>query len=51
MKGGSKMGDSTGSMFYGLGAFLLIYLAGASIYQIYLWVKKHRERKKMKEEE
>ena len=37
------MGNSTGSMFYAFGAFLLIYLVGASIYQIYLWIKKWRE--------
>ena len=29
------MGNSTGSMFYAFGAFLLIYLVGVSIYQIY----------------
>ena len=34
------MGNSTGSMFYAFGAFLLIYLVGVSIYQIYLWIKK-----------
>ena len=37
------MGNSTGSMFYAFGAFLLIYLVGVSIYQIYLWIKKWRE--------
>lgn len=44
------MGSSTGSMFYAFGAFLLIYLVGASIYQIYLWIKKWRENKKNSEE-
>lgn len=44
------MGDSTSSMFYGLGAFLIIYLIGASIYQLYLWIKKRRERKHDDEE-
>ena len=45
IKGGCKMGSSTGSMFYAFGAFLLIYLVGATIYQIYLWIKKWRENK------
>ncbi len=30
--------------FYAFGAFLLIYLVGVSIYQIYLWIKKWREK-------
>ena len=45
------MGNSTGSMFYAFGAFLLIYLVGVSIYQIYLWIKngeKTEKRKKTK---
>ena len=45
------MGDSTGSMFYGCGAFILIYIIGATIYQIWLWIKKARDRKKFKENE
>lgn len=40
------MGDSTGSTFYAFGAFLLIYLVGAGIYQIYQWIKKRKEREK-----
>ena len=40
------MGNSTGSMFYAFGAFLLIYLVGVSIYQIYLWIKRWREKRK-----
>ena len=42
------MGNSTGSMFYAFGAFLLIYLVGVSIYQIYLWIKKWRENREEK---
>ncbi len=45
------MGDSTSSMFYGLGAFLILYIIGASAYQVYLWIKKWRERRKFKDEE
>ena len=40
------MGDSTGSMFYAFGAFLIIYLVGALIYTAYLHIKKRRDRKK-----
>lgn len=40
------MGNSTGSMFYAFGAFLLIYLVGVSIYQIYLWIKRWREKQR-----
>ena len=40
------MGSSTGSMFYAFGAFLIIYLVGVSIYQLVLWIKKWRERRK-----
>ena len=43
------MGNSTGSMFYAFGAFLLIYLVGVSIYQIYLWIKKWRENREEKD--
>ena len=46
----SRMGNSTGSMFYAFGAFLLIYLVGVSIYQIYLWIKKWRENREEKED-
>ena len=47
---GDRMGNSTGSMFYAFGAFLLIYLVGVSIYQIYLWIKKWRENREEKED-
>lgn len=50
MKGGRDMGDSTGSMFYAFGAFLLIYIIGATIYQIYLWIKKRKDRRKFEED-
>lgn len=40
------MGDSTGSMMYAFGAFIIIYLAVVLIYQGYLWIRKMRERKK-----
>ena len=45
-----RMGNSTGSMFYAFGAFLLIYLVGVSIYQIYLWIKRWRENREEKED-
>ncbi|HIW51512.1 MAG TPA: hypothetical protein IAA10_11285 [Candidatus Blautia intestinavium] len=45
------MGNSTGSMFYAFGAFLLIYIVGVAIYQIYLLIKKKRDRKKFDEED
>ena len=45
------MGDSTGSMFYAFGAFLIRYIIGASIYQIYLLIKKRKDRKKFEEEQ
>ena len=45
------MGDSTGSMFYAFGAFLIINIIGASIYQIYLLIKKRKDRKKFEEEQ
>lgn len=44
-----NMGSSTGSMFYAFGAFLIIYLVGVSIYQLVLWIKKWRERRKDEE--
>lgn len=50
MKGGRDMGDSTGSMFYAFGAFLLIYIIGATIYQIYLWIKKRKDHRKFEED-
>lgn len=45
LKGDFKMGSSTGSMFYAFGAFLILYLVGASIYQIFLWIRKWHEKK------
>ena len=36
-------------MFYAFGAFLIIYLVGVSIYQLVLWIKKWRERRKDEE--
>lgn len=33
-------------MFYAFGAFLLIYIVGALIYQGYLWFKRWRDQKK-----
>ena len=45
------MVNSTGSMFYAFGAFLLIYIVGVAIYQIYLLIKKKRDRKKFDEED
>ncbi len=37
------MGNSTGSMFYAAVALITIYLVGASIYQVYLWIKKSKD--------
>ena len=45
---GIAMGNSTGSMFYAFGAFLILYIIGASIYQLYLLVKKWKEHKHKK---
>ena len=50
MKGGRDMGDSTGSRYYACGAFLLIYIIGATIYQICLWIKKREDRRKFEED-
>ncbi len=36
----------TGSMLYGFGAFLVIYLAGVLIYQVVLWIQKWKRKKK-----
>lgn len=38
-KEGRKMGD-TNSMFYAIGAFILIYLVAMGIYQLVLWIRK-----------
>lgn len=50
MKGGFKMGQATGSMFYAFGIILILYLAGASLYQIYLMIKKRKDRRKKDED-
>lgn len=42
------MGDSTGSMFYAFLAFILIYIVGMSIYQLYLLFKKWYDGRKKK---
>jgi hypothetical protein len=34
------MGDSTSSMLYAVGIFLLLYFIGAGIYQAVLWVRR-----------
>ncbi|MEJ8733545.1 hypothetical protein [Mediterraneibacter sp. ICN-202921] len=44
------MGNATGSTLYAFGAFLLLYLVGASIYQGYLWIKRHRSHRRNDEE-
>ena len=46
---GKTVPKKTGSMFYAFGAFLIIYLVGVSIYQLVLWIKKWRERRKDEE--
>ncbi len=40
------MGNSTTSMFYAFGLFLVLYIVGASIYQIFLWIKAWKEKRK-----
>lgn len=45
------MGSQTGSMFYAFGAFLIIYLVIAGVYQIYLWIKKWRQNKNTPKDE
>ncbi len=40
------MGNSTSSMFYAFGLFLVIYIVGASIYQLYLWIKAWKAKRK-----
>ena len=46
-----NVGNTTGSMLYGFGAFLVIYLAGVLIYQVVLWVQKWKRKKKDGEQE
>ncbi len=33
-------------MFYAAASLIAIYLVGVSIYQIFLWIKKSKEKKK-----
>lgn len=33
-------------MFYAAATLIVIYLVGVSIYQIFLWIKKSKEKKK-----
>ena len=46
-----NVGNTTGSMLYGFGAFLVIYLAGALIYQVVLWIQKWKRKKKATQEQ
>lgn len=46
-----NVGNTTGSMLYGFGAFLVIYLAGVLIYQVVLWIQKWKRKKKDGEQE
>ena len=39
-----NVGNTTGSMLYGFGAFLVIYLAGVLIYQVVLWIQKRKKK-------
>ena len=39
------MGNSTGSMFYLFAIVIVVYIVGASIYQVFLWFKKWQEKK------
>ena len=39
-----NVGNTTGSMLYGFGAFLVIYLAGVLIYQVVLWIQKWKRK-------
>ena len=41
-----NVGNTTGSMLYGFGAFLVIYLVGVLIYQVVLWIQKWKRKKK-----
>lgn len=42
------MGNSTGSMFYLFVIVIVLYIVGASIYQVFLWFKKWQEKKETK---
>ena len=38
------MGNSTGSMFYLFVIVIVLYIVGASIYQLFLWFRKEKKR-------
>ena len=40
------MGNSTGSMFYLFVIVVVLYIVGASIYQVFLWFRKWQEKKR-----
>ena len=40
------MGNSTGSMFYLFVIVIVLYIVGASIYQVFLWFRKGQEKKR-----
>ena len=40
------MGNSTGSMFYLFVIVIVLYIVGASIYQVFLWFRKWQEKKR-----
>ncbi|MFA6689629.1 MAG: hypothetical protein ACOX6K_07775 [Sphaerochaetaceae bacterium] len=40
------MGNSTGSMFYAAVTLIVIYLVGVSIYQLVLWIRKAKEKRR-----
>lgn len=40
------MGNSTGSMFYLFVIVIVLYIVGASIYQLFLWFRKWQEKKR-----
>ena len=48
-KGGTDMGNSTGSTMYMFGAVIVIYIVGMLIYQGVQWIRKKREQKKDEE--
>ncbi len=45
------MGNSTGSMFYLFVIVIVLYIVGASVYSLFRWIKKRRDRKKQEREE
>ena len=40
------MGNSTGSMFYLFAIVIVLYIVGASIYQVFLWFRKKKKKKR-----